>query len=106
MVMGAFLGQLVTNHAPSDHGPIAWMHPGYHLGKPLKPDHAALSGWLVRAWFMATGGSVVIDRVAMAGSPSLAFFDAAALISEVMEAGVLVPERLSFSHEVLRLAGA
>ncbi len=75
----------------------------YHLGKPLKPEHSNLSGWLVRAWFATTGGSAVIDRVVMAGSPSLAFFDAASLISDAIEVGILVPERLSFSQDVLRL---
>jgi hypothetical protein len=75
----------------------------YQLGKPLKPDQASLSGWMVRAWFAATGGSAVIDRVVMAGSPGLAFFDSAALISDAIEVGVLVPERLSFSQDVLRL---
>jgi len=76
----------------------------YILGKPIKPEHATLSGWLVRAWFSATGGSTVIDRVVMAGSPSLAFFDSAVLISDAIEVGVLVPERLSFSQDVLRFA--
>ena len=78
----------------------------YHLRKPLKPDHASLSGWMVRAWFAATGGPAVIDRVVMAGSPGLAFFDSAALISDAIEVGVLVPERLSFSQDVLRLTAA
>lgn len=76
----------------------------YVPGKPLKPDDKSLSGWLLRAWFAATGSPAVIDRVVMAGAPSLAFFDAPALISDSIEAGVLVPERLSFSQEVLRLA--
>jgi hypothetical protein len=77
----------------------------YHLGKPIKPDHASLSGWMVRAWFAASGGSAVIDRVVMAGSPSLAFFDSATLISDAVEVGVLISERLSFSQDVLRLVG-
>ena len=76
----------------------------YHLGKPLKPDYANISGWLVRAWFAATGGPAVIDRVVMSGSPGLAFFDAASLISDAIEVGVLVPERLSFSQDVLRFS--
>lgn len=76
----------------------------YHLGKQLKPEHANHSGWLVRAWFTATGGPSVIDRVVMSGSPGLAFFDSATLISDAIEVGVLVPERLSFSQDVLRLA--
>lgn len=78
----------------------------YHLGKPLKPDSANLSAWMVRAWFAATGGSAVIDRVVMAGSPGLAFFDTSVLIADAIEVGVLVPERLSFSQDVLRLASA
>ena len=76
----------------------------YQLGKTLKPDSAKLSAWMVRAWFAATGGSAVIDRVVMAGSPGLAFFDSSVLISDAIEVGVLVPERLSFSQDVLRLA--
>jgi hypothetical protein len=75
----------------------------YHLGKPLKPDTANLSAWMVRAWFASTGGSAVIDRVVMTGSPGLAFFDSAALISDAIKMGILVPERLSFSQDVLRL---
>jgi hypothetical protein len=38
----------------------------------------------------------------MAGSPSLAYFDSAAIIADSIETGVLVPERLSFSQDVLR----
>lgn len=75
----------------------------YVLGRPLKPDSSAVSGWLVRAWFTATGSSAVIDRVVMAGSPSLAYFDSASLIADSIETGVLVSERLSFSQDVLRL---
>ncbi len=76
----------------------------YRFGKPLKADPSNLSGWMVRAWFAATGGDAVIDRVVMAGSPGLAFFDSAALISDAIKVGILVPERLSFSQDVLRLA--
>jgi len=76
----------------------------YQLRKPLKPDSVSLSAWMVRAWFAATGGSDVIDRVVMAGSPGLTFFDSTALISDAIEVGVLIPERLSFSQDVLRLA--
>lgn len=75
----------------------------YQLGKPLYPDQARLSGWIVRAWFAATGSVEVIDRVMMAGSPSLSFFDTSAIIADAIEEGVLVPERLSFSQDVLRL---
>jgi len=75
----------------------------YVLGRPIKPDSSAASGWLVRAWFAATGNPAVIDRVVMAGSPSLAYFDSASLIAESIETGVLIPERLSFSQDVLRL---
>jgi hypothetical protein len=75
----------------------------YVIGRTIKADSSAVSGWLVRAWFAATGGSAVIDRVVMAGSPSLAFFDSATLISDAVEVGVLIPERLSFSQDVLRL---
>jgi hypothetical protein len=75
----------------------------YYLVKPIKLDSADLSGWMVRAWFAATGGSAVIDRVVMAGSPGLAFFDSSSLISDAIEVGFLVPERLSFSQDVLRL---
>jgi hypothetical protein len=76
----------------------------YQLGKPLKPDQSSISSWMIRAWFAATGSSPVIDRVVMAGSPSLAFFDTSAIIADAIEEGVLVPERLSFSQDVLRLA--
>lgn len=77
----------------------------YRLGKSLKPNTAKLSAWMVRAWFAANSGSAVIDRVVMAGSPSLAFFDSATLISDAIEVGVLISERLSFSQDVLRLVG-
>jgi hypothetical protein len=77
----------------------------YILGHPIKSDSGAVSGWLVRAWFAATGSPAVIDRVVMAGSPSLAYFDAASLIADCIENGVLIPERLSFSQDVLRLNG-
>lgn len=75
----------------------------YILGNPIKID-PALSGWFVRAWFKATANTGVIDRVVMAGAPSLAFFDSASLISDAIECGALIPERLSFSQDVLRLA--
>lgn len=78
----------------------------YTLNQPLKPTDAALSGWLARAWFAATKSPDVIDRVVMTGSPSLAFFDAAAVISDSIQTGVLVPERLSLTQEVLRLSRA
>ena len=75
----------------------------YRFGKQLIPETARLSGWMVRAWSAATGGPAVIDRVVMSGSPGLAFFDSAALIADAIEVGVLIPERLSFSQDVLRL---
>jgi hypothetical protein len=75
----------------------------YILSRPIKPDDEAVSGWFVRAWFAATGIPAVVDRVVMAGSPSLAYFDSAALISDSIKTGMLVPERLSFSQDVLRL---
>jgi hypothetical protein len=78
----------------------------YVFGHTLRPNSSAVSGWLVRAWFAATSSSSVIDRVVMAGSPSLAFFDTSAIIADAIEVGVLVPERLSFSQDVLRLASA
>ncbi|MBX3742602.1 MAG: hypothetical protein KF712_16565 [Akkermansiaceae bacterium] len=74
----------------------------YVLGNPIKID-PTLSGWFVRSWFKALGSTGVIDRVGMAGAPSLVFFDSASLISDAIERRILVPERLSFSQEVLRL---
>lgn len=75
----------------------------YVLGNPMKIDPTQ-SGWFVRAWFKATASNGVIDRVVMAGAPSLAFFDSASLISAAIECGALIPERLSFSQDMLRLA--
>jgi hypothetical protein len=75
----------------------------YVLGNPIKID-PALSGWFVRTWFKATANTGVIDRVVMGATPSLVFFDSTSLILNSIESGALVPERLSFSQEVLRLA--
>lgn len=75
----------------------------YALGQPLRPDSNTISGWFVRAWFSATDSSAIIDRVVMTGSPSLAFFDSSSIISDSIESGVLIPERLSFSQDVLRM---
>lgn len=76
----------------------------YVLAPQVKTDHADISAWFVRAWFAATANSSVIDRVVAAGAPSLAFFNAGRLISDAIETGVLIPERLSFSQDMLRLA--
>jgi len=39
----------------------------------------------------------------MTSAPSLAFFDASSVISDALQEGVFVVERLSFSHDSLRL---
>jgi hypothetical protein len=75
----------------------------YLLAPQVKTEHADIAGWFVRAWFAATASSTVIDRVVVAGAPSLAFFYAGSLISDAIETGALIPERLSFSQDVLRL---
>lgn len=75
----------------------------YVLGQPVKIEPADLSGWLVRAWFAASSHDAVIDRAVMAGSPSLAFFSAPPMIADAITVGILIPERLSFSQDMLRL---
>jgi hypothetical protein len=75
----------------------------YVLGPQVKTDHATISAWFVRAWFVATANPSVIDRVVMVGAPSLAFFSAGSLVSDAIETGAIIPERLSFSQDVLRL---
>ncbi len=76
----------------------------YVLGQPVKIEPADLSGWLVRAWFAASGygTDAIIDRAVMTGSPSLAFCDSTALVADALRVGALAAERLSFSQEVLR----
>jgi len=76
----------------------------YVLAPQLTSDSTDISAWFVRAWFAASANSSVMDRVVMAGAPSLALFNTGRLISDAIEAGVLIPERLSFSQDVLRLA--
>jgi hypothetical protein len=97
---GRYALGLMTDFGFVNHGGGAGC---YVLGQPVTSDSAAVSGCLIRAWFVATGSSSVIDRMVMAGAPSLGFFDASNLISGSIETNVLVAERLSFSQDVLRL---
>lgn len=77
----------------------------YVLAPPRRVTPPAIAGWLVRAWFRASGRDGLVDRAAMASAPGLAFFDASGLIADALQQGVLAVERLSFSQDSLRLVG-
>jgi hypothetical protein len=64
---------------------------------------SAVSSWLLRAWFGATNQGESVDRVALCSNPGLAFFDAPALVSDGLQAGIFVVERLSYSQDAVRL---
>jgi hypothetical protein len=76
----------------------------YVLAPPRRVVPPSIAGWLARAWFRASGKNGPVDRAAMASAPGLAFFDAPALISDALQEGVLVLERLSFSQDTVRLS--
>lgn len=75
----------------------------YVLSPPRRVAPMSIAGWLAKAWFRASGRDGLVDRAAMASAPGLAFFDAPALISDAIQEGALVVERLSFSQDSVRL---
>jgi hypothetical protein len=76
----------------------------YRLAPTTRLNDPKLSGWFLRAWFRASGKEGTMDREALAGAPSLVFFDGPALVSEALQEGTLLMERLSFSQDTVRLS--
>lgn len=76
----------------------------YQAGSSVTVGDPRLAGWFMKAWFFAEGIKDPIDRVALAGHPSLLAFDAPALIALALSQGVLVVERMSLSQDTLKLA--
>ena len=88
-----------------DMGFVERSSPGcYRLLPPVTIQDAAISSWLMRAWFRATGQVESVDRVALSSNPGLAFFDANSLVSDGLRTGTLVMERLSYSQDSVRVA--
>ncbi len=88
-----------------DLGFVERSSPGcYRLLPPITIQDAAISSWLLRAWFRATGQVESVDRVALSSNPGFAFFDANALVSDGLTTGTLVMERLSYSQDSVRIA--
>lgn len=88
-----------------DMGFVERSSPGcYRLLPPIRIHDASISSWLLRAWFQATGQTDPVDRVGLASHPGLAFFDAAALVSDGLQTGTLVLERLSYSQDTVSIA--
>jgi hypothetical protein len=88
-----------------DMGFVERSSPGcYQLLPSVKIKDAEVSSWLLRAWFRATGQVDPVDRVSLSSHPGLAFFDAAALVSDGLQTGTLVLERLSYSQDTVRIA--
>lgn len=77
----------------------------YKLLPPIQIHDAAISSWLLRAWFRATGQGESVDRVALSNNPGLAFFDANSLVADGLKTGTLIMERLSYSQDSVRLSG-
>lgn len=89
-----------------DLGFVERSSPGcYRLMPPIKILEPAISSWLLRSWFKATAQVGPMDRVALSSNPSLAYFDAHALVSASILTGTLIVERLSYSQDSVRLVG-
>ena len=81
--------------------------PGFYKAAPiLNVTNEALASWYLRAWFQSADISDSMDRIALAGHPSLFPFDAKQMTDAALQSGVLVLERLSFSQDAVRLKPA
>lgn len=79
--------------------------PGFYQATPaLQVTNDAIASWFIRAWFRSIESSDSLDRIALAGHPSLFPFDGKQLTDAALRTGVLVLVRLSFSQETVRLS--
>lgn len=75
----------------------------YELTPTRRIAPHSIASWFVQAWFRTMSNDGLVDRATMNDAPSLAFFDAPALIASGLQQGVLEAQRLSYNQEFLKL---